>query len=635
MLGKKKKSKAIEAKEEISEEENVISKEEFAALEKEEGKDLLPVEKPKKEKEVKGMTVEHVMLKLEKAEGKIESLDSQKVATDERISRLTEEIGELRSSLLEKERMFNVVETGFGKIKDATEEINPQKIRKEMDKNAETLLKFEAQVESLNLKLDELTKGNEKIKDILSKIKSFENIVAVFEEMQKKLDAVEDDKQYVTREAGKIESIFSEINKKMREFRKYQERIDLNKDMLNEIMKTVDLVELKLEKLASKDDLIKYDEKLKNINLGYDDKVQGMKDLMKKLVVSMKQKGFKNINKDILNINKDFASTGEIAELKKMVESLHNRFETSEKAMKDKNRLPPDYEKLLKGELTKMEALSSGLKDKMEDIENKYFEMVSKNRIESKSGDKVVNPHFGLLVDRIRKLEAKLEKPSGQPDMESRLEEMERKEQERLHHMGDRFEKMNRERYERKQRMEENRLDEERLHMERERQDRLEDEIHSLEAEMKKSHKKDMESKLKELEDERDQTKIKEIESKVEKIGRRSSKKMKSIEEKLDKLDRPLTIVTEPTIIEKHVPISISRKGITNDNLEDEFEEVISAAQGHFRDGNLEMAQDMYEKANLVYSQLKINRPYGEAMVYFNQMKELYDKIYNKAVLNM
>jgi len=541
--------KAIEPKENISEEENVISPEEFKALEKEEGnKPIEPDTRRVKEKKPSNTSVDDVMLKVEKIEGKLEALDTQRAATDERISRLSEEIGELRSSLLEKERMFNTVETGFAKMKDMTEEINPQKIRKELSTYSEEVIHFQAKIESLEVKLDELNKSNDKIKGILTKIKSFENIVAVFEELQSKLNELEDDKKFVERQAGKVESIFSEINNKMKQFRQYQERIDLNKDMLNEVMKAVDMVELKVEKLATKDDLVKYDERLKQLNLGYDDKVQDMKELMKKLLVTMKQKGFKDVDKGVLQLNTNFASMNDISELKGELEEMQKQLISAKKDQVSKGKLPGDYEEILRTELNKMEATRNLVKEKMQDLENKYFEMVSKQRVstDSKPDNSGMQSQVGILADRIRKLEHQLRQ------VESKGREYTVVSEPRI--------------------------------------------IETTRTEIRP-------------------------EPPTEDTPKPTSKKS---------LPEPIAEIPKDVLNNVHQ----RKRQIGKNTLEDDFEDAISSAMGCLRDGKVEEAQTVYEKANLIYSQLKISRTYNEAFVYYNQIKDLYNQIFSKAMLN-
>jgi len=688
MLGKKKKADskiAIKPKENISEEENVITPEEFEKLEKEEGKNLPKLEtKNKGRKDSGDISLDNLMFKIEKAEGRMEALDSQRAATDERISRLSEEIGELRSSLLEKERAFNTIESGFSKIKDATEEIQPQKIAKEMQKSSEQVLQFEAKIESLQLKLDELTRSNQKIRDILDKIKSFENIVAVLEEFQDKLNAIDENKKYISRQAGKVESIFSEINKKVKEFRQYQERIDLNKDMLNEVMKTTDMIEMKLEKLASKDDLTEFDGKLNKINLNYDDRVQDMKELMKKMLLTLKERGLDKIMKDGPKVKQlDFASKSDLSNLEKQLNDMKNNLAKAPKG----GKLAPEYEEVLQQELKRMEATRESLKDKMEDIENKYFDMVSNQRAEgAKSDNKAAQSQITVLSDRLRRLESTLQKMGDQkpvvapgttsnkvfqaqigmltdklktfetmiqdlgtksPGSNSllksqvqalveRIDRLESKPKgapvvsQKMHHLESEIQRLNQER------AKTSRMDSEKI---KQLESQL-DEMNKQRTQITKTRgarMQKLEAKVDTIAkgiDPQTQEKIKRLEDEIRKWSGKADdtakEKISFLEGEIERLKnrKPTVIHTTKTEIRK-VPVKELPK-----SLDDQFKFLLSEAYSSIEDDKLEAAADMYEKANLVYSQLKVSKPYEESYLLYSQLNELFNSINRKMPSN-
>ena len=94
---------------EVAYDKNVITPDEFDELEKKEKKKIKLKEetgpsKPGSGKD-KATTVDMLLLKTEKIEGKLESIAEGRKALEERMSGLNQEIGELRSSIMEKDRM--------------------------------------------------------------------------------------------------------------------------------------------------------------------------------------------------------------------------------------------------------------------------------------------------------------------------------------------------------------------------------------------------------------------------------------------------------------------------------------------------------------------------------------------------
>lgn len=285
-------------------EENVITSEEFEKLEKKEGNkkffdDMKKGEeksKPKKEEKVSGdASIGSLTLKIEKLEGKLETVDDMRRANDERFSRVSEEIGELRSSILERDRAFDRVEKGFQTVNEIIEELEPRRLRKELDKKTEEIIKNQARIESLGTQLKESAKGVKELRDLLSKIKDVKNIVNLSNDMGAILTKVEKERRTINKTAGKIEAIFSELSKKISEFDSYKDKVDFNAETMHDLMKSLDMLELKLENVLKKEDMSKVDEKIKKLETEVKDQVHDIKDVVDILVSSLKKTDLKEI----------------------------------------------------------------------------------------------------------------------------------------------------------------------------------------------------------------------------------------------------------------------------------------------------------------------------------------------------
>ena len=102
---------------------NVITPEEFQELEKKEGRKIklkgaAKTEEPKPRHSRDSVNPEMLLLKTEKLEGRLETMGEFRKAMEERLSVLNQEIGELRSSIMEKDKVLREVQQGFSKIRD-------------------------------------------------------------------------------------------------------------------------------------------------------------------------------------------------------------------------------------------------------------------------------------------------------------------------------------------------------------------------------------------------------------------------------------------------------------------------------------------------------------------------------------
>lgn len=335
--------------------ENVMSPEEFDEIEKEE-----KVIEEVKETDVKipesvtgeATEIDRISMKLERMAGRIGAMDDMEKSIQERISNLSEEIGELRSSILEKERVLNQIETQNKKVIDIFNEIKPENFRRELEKKEEEIVKNRAELESFMARQKELKEEMENIKKIMEKVKSFENLVEISEKVTERLSKIEENKKYTSRLTSKVENIFSELNNRMKDFRNYMEKIDMNDETIKELMKSLDMVEIKIEKVVSKDNVEEIkkglEEEIKNNKMNLEDKIYDLKDFLEdivsqsggsKLLKSKKvmpwrmeiEKKMKEIEKLLRNSKSEVLKLGnfrkELDELKREVKRLNTRFQ--------------------------------------------------------------------------------------------------------------------------------------------------------------------------------------------------------------------------------------------------------------------------------------------------------------------
>jgi chromosome segregation ATPase len=341
----KKEKKPVE---DIPEEENVITPEEFEQLEKKEKKGKLGFLKskpkagpPRRESIPRGRgDEEDLVMSVERIQAKIETIEDLRQATEEKISRLSEEIGELRSSILERDKTFNRVEGGFERVKEIFEELQPKKIRAELDKREDETEKIGAKVESFESRISEMKKNIAEVVSIMEKIKDIKNVIAVSETIGRKMAKIEEDKKDMAKTAARVESMFSELTEKMSEFHNYRDKIEFSSESMHDMMKSMDMVEVKLDNALTKDDMKKVDDRFDQMENDLSDKIQTIRDIVDDLVNDLKKGGVKDLlakqgKSRIDEINRRLS---EINDYEKGLNSLRQDFaklrEEKEKGMK-------------------------------------------------------------------------------------------------------------------------------------------------------------------------------------------------------------------------------------------------------------------------------------------------------------
>ncbi len=364
---------------ENKEQEPVITREEFEKLEKkEENKKVFGFlknfkkDKPASFDDSKASSAHELekklnsaLLKVEKLEGKFEMFQSSKSETSERMANLAEEVGELRSMIFSKEDTFARIEDEFEKTKEATAHMKPEKIHREIEDHAVEVMKVQAQQELQKNRIDQINKATRKTEKILDKFKSYENMLDISKQIRKQAEKINDSEKYTARMAAKTEKIFAELDSRLSEFQKYKKEIDDTNEMLRDMIKSIDSIEVKTDSLMSKDSFSKIkqesDDKLSEL----DTRIKILKDIVSALIDKISTHGV-NISSDDLSAVRSEIHEDILRELEKSV--------------------PYDIDKKIKS----LDTLNDNLDTKLRQIDAQIFKLQEK--LESKKDISEMSP---------------------------------------------------------------------------------------------------------------------------------------------------------------------------------------------------------------------------------------------------
>jgi chromosome segregation ATPase len=210
------------------------------------------------------LTSEQLLKEVEKLKGKIELLEGAREQLNDRFSSISEEVGDLRRMILDREQSQRELEVEFEKVKDAVEQIEPVKIAKDMEKFSGEIEKISARVERNEQLFRNIDEEVKKVREILSKFKSFENLVDLENRIKEKASKIEETGRYTERMASKAEGIFADLNEKLLAVKDKLETITKVDELTKDIVKEVDQLNLKFEKdVVKSEDLEKFKQSLR------------------------------------------------------------------------------------------------------------------------------------------------------------------------------------------------------------------------------------------------------------------------------------------------------------------------------------------------------------------------------------
>ena len=196
-----------------------------------------------------------LVLRLEKLDGKLDILDRSRNDMNERLTQLAEEIGELRTMMMERERTFDKVKSQFEIVKESVTDIRPERLTKRFEKTEKDVLEDKAKLETLETLVKALADENRRFRRLMEKIKSFENLVDISYEMERKLSRINEIRNYADVVVAKVENIFSELNEKVSQLESQREKIEKLDELTIEITKMLDEVSIKMTKFVTEKDL--------------------------------------------------------------------------------------------------------------------------------------------------------------------------------------------------------------------------------------------------------------------------------------------------------------------------------------------------------------------------------------------
>lgn len=225
------------------------------------------------------MSLGQISVQVEKLNASVEAFAEVRKSFSERFSRVSEQIGELRAMILDRDKSIQEVELKAVKAHDLVETVQPEKIMTQVQKN-------DAKIEALkaNLEGNDSIMGRimEELKDVKRKVEFFrgiEEIVKLSEETKKDLIEVKKVESKIALNTDKVDTIYGEMRKKFQKVDMVDSSIQELKAGNEQGEHDIQFIKDKLIGMASKEDL----EKLVTRVQRY---VDALKDLEKKSSMS-------------------------------------------------------------------------------------------------------------------------------------------------------------------------------------------------------------------------------------------------------------------------------------------------------------------------------------------------------------
>lgn len=232
-------------------------------------------EKPVVVPETGNPAIDQLSVKIEKLNASFEAFSEIRKSFSERFNRVSEQIGELRAMILDRDKTIQMIELKAIKAADLVETVQPEKIMTSVQKQEAKIDALKANLEGNESIMDRVMEELKEVKKKVEFFRGIEEIVKLSEETKKELIEIKKIEARIALNTDKVDTIYGEMRNEFQKIDLFDSTLQEAKAGVEENMKGVQYVKDKISDLATKQDL----EKLINKVQRY---VDALKDLEKK-----------------------------------------------------------------------------------------------------------------------------------------------------------------------------------------------------------------------------------------------------------------------------------------------------------------------------------------------------------------
>lgn len=208
-------------------------------------------------KEDDGLSDSKLGIEIQKIKGKLEALSEGRDANNERFSRISEQIGELRGMMTDLSKTVSKVEIGASKAVDLVESVQPEKLMIEVRKVEGKTEALKAGIDSNDVRMSDMLGEMKEMREKINFFKGVEQVVNLNEEMKKELAEMKKMQVTIERHSDKVENMFVEINRKVQEFDQFKDEVKTMVKGNRKLESDFDKLRVKTENKADKKEFTK------------------------------------------------------------------------------------------------------------------------------------------------------------------------------------------------------------------------------------------------------------------------------------------------------------------------------------------------------------------------------------------
>jgi len=199
----------------------------------------------------------NVEVELTKINTQLEALNEVRKANAEQFTRVSEQIGELRSAIMDSNRAISTIEVASTKAIDLVNSVQPDKLMMEVRKEDGKIESLKANIEANETIIKDLMKALKEMREQMNFYKGVDQVIKINNDIKQEMLDMKKTEGLISRHADRVETIFVEVEKKFYDFEKFNEAVKEIDRSFKKLSTDFDKMRVSVEEKSDKKELVK------------------------------------------------------------------------------------------------------------------------------------------------------------------------------------------------------------------------------------------------------------------------------------------------------------------------------------------------------------------------------------------
>jgi hypothetical protein len=187
----------------------------------------------------------------------VEGFQEVRKSFQERFDRISEQIGELRTMILERDKSIQEIELKAIKAYDLVDSVHPEKIMTEVQRQDAKSEALKANLEGNEAIMDRIMEELKETKRKVEFFRGIEEIIKLSEEVKTELIEIKKIESKIAINTDKVETIYSEMRKKFKDVDSFSSDLQEMKVSMQQNLKDINFLKDKVSGFVEKEELEK------------------------------------------------------------------------------------------------------------------------------------------------------------------------------------------------------------------------------------------------------------------------------------------------------------------------------------------------------------------------------------------